>query len=107
MASWLANPGYHGFSEILYEFTSASASNGSAFEGLGDNPPWWNSSTGVMMLLWRFLPIIGPVAIAGVLARKKYVPEGGGTLPADTASFGVMVLWPSSSSLPPWPFSRP
>ena len=91
-ASWLANPGYHGFSEMLYEFTSASANNGSGFEGLGDNTPWWNISTGVVLLLSRFLPIIGPVAIAGLLARKKVVPAGAGTLPADTATFGVMVL---------------
>jgi len=91
-AGWLANPGYHGFSEMLYEFTSASANNGSGFEGLGDNTPWWNISTGVVLLLSRYLPIIGPVAIAGLLARKKYIPEGAGTLPADTATFGVMVL---------------
>ncbi|RYU76458.1 potassium-transporting ATPase subunit KdpA [Hymenobacter persicinus] len=91
-AGWLANPGYHGFSEMLYEFTSAAANNGSGFEGLGDNTPWWNISTGVVLLLARFLPIIGPVAIAGLLARKKYVPESAGTLPADTATFGVMVL---------------
>ncbi|MFD1872939.1 potassium-transporting ATPase subunit KdpA [Hymenobacter bucti] len=91
-AGWLANPGYHGFSEILYEFTSSSANNGSGFEGLGDNTPWWNISTGVVLLLSRYLPIIGPVAIAGLLARKKVVPEGAGTLPADTATFGVMVL---------------
>ncbi|WP_324678402.1 potassium-transporting ATPase subunit KdpA [Hymenobacter sp. GOD-10R] len=91
-ASWLANPGFHGFSEMLYEFTSASANNGSGFEGLGDNTPWWNISTGVVLLLSRFLPIIGPVAIAGLLARKKVVPESAGTLPADTATFGVMVL---------------
>lgn len=91
-AGWLANPGFHGFSEMLYEFTSSSANNGSGFEGLGDNTPWWNISTGVVLLLSRFLPIIGPVAIAGLLARKKVVPESAGTLPADTATFGVMVL---------------
>ena len=91
-AGWLANPGYHGFSEMLYEFTSASANNGSGFEGLGDDTPWWNISTGVVMVLSRFLPIIGPVAIAGLLARKKVVPASAGTLPADTATFGVMVL---------------
>ncbi|MBO0360591.1 potassium-transporting ATPase subunit KdpA [Hymenobacter sp. BT186] len=91
-AGWLANPGFHGFSEMLYEFTSSAANNGSGFEGLGDNTPFWNISTGVVLLLSRFLPIIGPVAIAGLLARKKYTPEGAGTLPADTATFGVMVL---------------
>jgi K+-transporting ATPase ATPase A chain len=89
---WLANPGFHGFSEMLYEFTSSSANNGSGFEGLGDNTPFWNISTGVVLLLSRFLPIIGPVAIAGLLARKKYIPESAGTLRADTATFGVMVL---------------
>ncbi|MFD2718172.1 potassium-transporting ATPase subunit KdpA [Hymenobacter monticola] len=90
---WLANPGYHGFSEMLYEFTSSAANNGSGFEGLGDNTPWWNISTGVVMLLARYLPIIGPVAIAGLLARKKYIPESAGTLRVDTATFGVMVFF--------------
>jgi K+-transporting ATPase ATPase A chain len=92
-AGWLANPGYHGFSEMLYEFTSSAANNGSGFEGLGDNTPWWNISTGIVMLLARYLPIIGPVAIAGLLARKKYIPESAGTLRVDTATFGVMVFF--------------
>jgi K+-transporting ATPase ATPase A chain len=92
-AGWLANPGYHGFSEMLYEFTSSAANNGSGFEGLGDNTPWWNISTGVVMLLARYLPIIGPVAIAGLLARKKFIPESAGTLRVDTATFGVMVFF--------------
>ncbi|MDO7873967.1 potassium-transporting ATPase subunit KdpA [Hymenobacter sp. ASUV-10] len=92
-AGWLANPGYHGFSEMLYEFTSSAANNGSGFEGLGDNTPWWNISTGVVMLLARYLPIIGPVAIAGLLARKQPVPESAGTLRTDTATFGVLVLF--------------
>ncbi len=92
-AAWLANPGYHGFSEMLYEFTSAAANNGSGFEGLGDNTPWWNLSTGVVLLLARYLPIIGPVAIAGLLARKKYIPESAGTLRTDTGTFGIMVFF--------------
>ncbi|MBB5286597.1 K+-transporting ATPase ATPase A chain [Rhabdobacter roseus] len=91
-ADWLNNPGFHGFSEILYEFSSASANNGSGFEGLGDNTPFWNLVSGLVMLLARYLPIIGPVAIAGLLARKKYIPEGAGTLKTDTATFGIMVL---------------
>ncbi|MXN91757.1 potassium-transporting ATPase subunit KdpA [Flavobacterium sp. Sd200] len=91
-ASWLANPGYHGFSEMLYEFTSSSANNGSGFEGLGDNTPFWNLATGVVMLLARYLPIIGPVAIAGILAGKKYVPESSGTLKTDTSTFGFMIF---------------
>ncbi len=92
-ASWLANPGFHGFSEMLYEYTSSAANNGSGFEGLGDNTPWWNISCGVVLLLARYLPIIGPVAIAGLLARKKFIPESAGTLKLDTATFGVMVFF--------------
>ncbi|MEN5194625.1 potassium-transporting ATPase subunit KdpA [Sphingobacterium faecium] len=91
-ASTLNNPGFHGFSEILYEYTSASANNGSGFEGLGDNTPWWNISTGIVLILSRFLPIIGPVAIAGLLAKKKFIPEGEGTLETDTATFGILVF---------------
>ncbi|KAA0127794.1 potassium-transporting ATPase subunit KdpA [Chryseobacterium sp. SN22] len=91
-AKTLNNPGFHGFSEMLYEFTSSSANNGSGFEGLGDNTPWWNISTGIVLLLSRFIPIIGPVAIAGLLARKKYIPESAGTLKTDTATFGFMTL---------------
>ncbi len=89
---WLNNPGSHGFSEMLYEFTSAAANNGSGFEGLGDNTPWWNIATGVVLLLGRYLPIIGPVAIAGILAHKKYIPESAGTLKTDTGTFGLMVF---------------
>ncbi len=91
-AAWLNNPGYHGFSEMLYEFTSSSANNGSGFEGLGDNTPFWNIACGIVMLLARYLPIIGPVAIAGSLASKKYIPESAGTLKTDTVTFGLMVF---------------
>lgn len=91
-AGWLNNPGNHGFSEMLYEFTSSSANNGSGFEGLGDNTPFWNIACGTVMLLARFLPIIGPVAIAGILAKKKYIPESAGTLKTDTGTFGIMVF---------------
>lgn len=91
-AKTLNNPGFHGFSEMLYEYTSASANNGSGFEGLGDNTPWWNISTGIVLILARFLPIIGPVAIAGLLAKKKFIPESAGTLKTDTPTFGFMTL---------------
>ena len=91
-AGWLNNPGNHGYSEMLYEFTSSSANNGSGFEGLGDNTPFWNIACGTVMLLARFLPIIGPVAIAGILAKKKYIPESAGTLKTDTSTFGLMVF---------------
>jgi K+-transporting ATPase ATPase A chain len=89
---WLNNPGHHGFSEMLYEYTSSAANNGSGFEGLGDNNPFWNITTGIVLLLSRFLPIIGPLAIAGLLANKKYIPESAGTLKTDTPIFGVMVF---------------
>jgi K+-transporting ATPase ATPase A chain len=91
-AGWLNNPGYHGFSEMLYEYTSSSANNGSGFEGLGDGVPFWNITCGLVMLLSRFLPIIGPVAIAGILAKKKYIPESAGTLKTDTGTFGIMTF---------------
>lgn len=91
-ASTLSNQSFHGFTEMLYEYTSSAANNGSGFEGLGDNNLWWNISTGVVLLLSRFLPIIGPVAIAGLLAEKKYIPESVGTLKTDTSTFGLMVF---------------
>ncbi len=91
-AGWLANPGNHGFSEMLYEFTSSSANNGSGFEGLGDNTPFWNIACGLVMIFARYLPIIGPIAIAGILANKKYIPESAGTLKTDTATFGLIVF---------------
>lgn len=91
-AGWLNNPGNHGFSEMLYEFTSSSANNGSGFEGLGDNTPFWNIACGLVMMLGRFLPIIGPIAIAGILAKKKFVPESAGTLQTDTSTFGIMIF---------------
>lgn len=91
-SAWLNNPGYHGFSEMLYENTSANANNGSGFEGLGDNNMFWNVSTGIILILGRFLPIIGPVAIAGLLAKKKFIPESAGTLKTDTVTFGLMTM---------------
>lgn len=88
--AWVNNQGHHGFSEMLYEYTSSSANNGSGFEGLGDNTVFWNLTTGIVMLLGRFIPIIGPVAIAGIMAGKKFIPESAGTLQTDTATFGIM-----------------
>lgn len=91
-STWLNNPGYHGFSEMLYQYSSSAANNGSGFEGLGDNNIFWNISAGFVMILGRFLPIIGPVAIAGILASKKFIPESAGTLKSDTSTFGLMVF---------------
>jgi len=89
---WLTNPSFHGFSEMLYEFSSASANNGSEFTGLMANVPFWNIMDGVIMLLGRFLPIVGPVAIAGLLAEKKYIPESEGTLRMDSFAFGIVLF---------------
>jgi len=91
-SAWLNNPGFHGFSEMLYQYTSSSANNGSGYAGLTANNIFWNVSTGVVIFLGRFLPIIGPVAIAGILANKKFVPSSAGTLKTDTATFGVMIF---------------
>lgn len=91
-ANWLNNPSFHGFSEMLYEITSSNANNGSGFEGLGDNNIFWNVSTGIILILGRFLPIIGPLAIAGLLGAKKYIPESAGTLKTDTKTFALMTF---------------
>ncbi len=89
---WLENPGPHGFTEMLYEWSSAAANNGSGFEGLGDNTPFWNIGTGLAMLFSRYIPILAPLALAGFLARKPTAPETAGSLRADSATFGF-TLW--------------
>ena len=88
--AWLNNPSFHGFSEMLYEYTSCAANNGSGFEGLSDNTPFWNITCGIVLILGRYFPIVGQVAIAGLLASKKYIPESAGTLKTDTATFALM-----------------
>jgi len=88
----ISNPGSHGFTEILYEFTSAAANNGSGMEGLKDSSTAWNIVAGIVMLLSRFIPIILPLAIAGMLAAKKPVPETSGTLHTDRTLFGFVLL---------------
>ncbi|RBL91120.1 potassium-transporting ATPase subunit KdpA [Chitinophaga flava] len=91
-SGWLNNPGYHGFSEMLYQVTSSNANNGSALAGLNGNNVFWNVLTGFCMLTGRFIPIIGPVAIGGLLAGKKYIPESAGTLKVDSVTFGTMIF---------------
>ena len=98
------NPGAHGFSEVLYEFSSSSANNGSGFEGLGDtygandnpNPapesPYWDISTGLVMLISRFIPVIAPLALAAGLAKKKPTPFTVGTMRTDTFTFACVLL---------------
>ncbi|TGP91349.1 MULTISPECIES: potassium-transporting ATPase subunit KdpA [unclassified Mesorhizobium] len=93
----IANGGPHGFSEILYAYTSAAANNGSAFGGLTGNTPWYNITIGIGMLMGRFLVIIPALAIAGALAAKKTVPASAGTFPTDSPLFvgllvGVIVI---------------
>jgi K+-transporting ATPase ATPase A chain len=93
----ITNPGIHGFSEILYAFSSASNNNGSAFAGLSANTPFYNTALGFAMLFGRYWLAVPILAIAGSLARKKIVPIGGGTLPTHTPLFvgllvGVVIL---------------
>lgn len=88
----VANPGPHGFTEILYEFASAAATNGSGFEGLADNTPPWNIATGVVMLLGRFPALILPLAISGSLSAKPRLPRTIGTLRTDDPTFGGLLL---------------
>ncbi|ESY88450.1 ATPase [Mesorhizobium sp. LNHC220B00] len=93
----IANGGPHGFSEILYAYTSAAANNGSAFGGLSGNTPWYNITLGIGMLMGRFLVIIPALAIAGALAAKKTVSASAGTFPTDGPLFvgllvGVIVI---------------
>jgi K+-transporting ATPase ATPase A chain len=93
----MANPGIHGFSEVLYAFSSASNNNGSAFAGLSANTPFYNTALGLAMLFGRYWLAVPVLAIAGALARKKLVPAGAGTLPTHTPLFvgllvGVVIL---------------
>jgi len=87
----IANPGIHGFSEILYALSSAANNNGSAFGGLSANTPFWNVLLGIAMFLARFPLAIGMLAIAGSLAAKKVVPTSAGTLPTHTPLFVVLL----------------
>ncbi len=86
------NPGAHGFSEVLYAFSSTSNNNGSAFAGLGANTPFYNGALGLAMLIGRFWVMLPVLAIAGSLAAKKVVPAGPGTLPTDTPLFVTMLV---------------
>lgn len=89
---WTSNPSFHSLSEMLYEYTSAAANNGSGFEGLRDDAPFWNISTGIVLMFGRYVPIIGQVAIAGLLAGKKHIPQSAGTLRTDTVTFAAMTM---------------
>jgi K+-transporting ATPase ATPase A chain len=86
------NPGAHGFSEVLYAFSSTGNNNGSAFAGLGANNPFYNTALGFAMLFARYWLAIPTLALAGSLVRKKLVPAGPGTLPTHTPLFIVMLI---------------
>jgi len=91
-SGWLNNPGFHGFSEIFYAIVSPNANNGSALAGLSGNNVFWNVTQGFIMILDRYIPIIGPIAIVGLMANKKYIPESAGTLKVDSITFGIMTF---------------
>jgi K+-transporting ATPase ATPase A chain len=90
--SSIANPGPHGFSEILYAYTSATGNNGSAFAGISANTKWYNTTLGIAMLLGRFMIIVPMLALAGNLGRKKQVPPSLGTFPVTTPLFTTLLV---------------
>lgn len=89
----ITNPGFHGLSQVLYEYASSAANNGSGFEGLADNTLFWNITTGLAMFFGRYLSIVIQLAIAGSLIKKRFVNESVGTLHTDTMSFAVILVF--------------
>ena len=89
----LTNPGFHGLSQVLYEYSSSAANNGSGFEGLADNTMFWNITTGLAMFFGRYLSIVIQLAIAGSLMKKRFVNESVGTLHTDTISFAIILVF--------------
>ena len=89
----ITNPGFHGLSQVLYEYASSAANNGSGFEGLADNTLFWNITTGLAMFFGRYLSIVIQLAIVGSLMKKRFVNESAGTLHTDTMSFAVILVF--------------
>ena len=89
----ITNPSFHGLSQVLYEYASSAANNGSGFEGLADNTYFWNITTGLAMFFGRYLSIVIQLAIAGSLMKKKFVSDSAGTLHTDTLSFAVILVF--------------
>jgi len=87
-----SNPGFHGISQVFYEYVSAFANNGSGFEGLADGSVWWNVSCSLVLALGRFPALIIPLAISAMLAAKRRSPEGAGTLQIETPTFAVTFI---------------
>ena len=89
----ITNPGFHGLSQVLYEYASSAANNGSGFEGLSDNSVFWNVTTGLAMFFGRYLAIVAQLAIAGSLLMKKRVNESIGTLRTDNVVFMIILVF--------------
>ena len=89
----ITNPGFHGLSQVLYEYASSAANNGSGFEGLADNSYFWNITAGLAMFFGRYLSIVIQLAIAGSLMKKRFVNESAGTLRTSTFSFAVILVF--------------
>ena len=89
----ITNPGYHGLTQVLYEYASSAANNGSGFEGLADNSYFWNITTGAVMFLGRYLPMVLQLAVAGSLMKKRFVNETTGTLHTDGIGFAVILVF--------------
>jgi K+-transporting ATPase ATPase A chain len=101
----ISNPGFHGISQVAYEYASAAANNGSGFEGLGDNTLWWNLSASFSLIAGRYVPIIALILLADGMARKQPVPETSGTLRTDTTLFtgvtaGAIIILGALTFLP-------
>jgi potassium-transporting ATPase potassium-binding subunit len=87
-----SNPGFHGISQVFYEYTSAYANNGSGFEGLGDATYWWNLSCSLVLALGRYPALIVPLAVAALMARKRPAPESAGSLQVETPTFALTLI---------------
>ena len=87
-----SNPGFHGISQVLYEYASAFANNGSGFEGLGDGTPWWNLTCVVALFFGRYAALIVPLWIAGLMAKKRVAPTSSGTLDVETPTFALTLV---------------
>lgn len=89
----ITNPGYHGLSQVLYEYASSAANNGSGFEGLADNTLFWNITTGLVMFFGRYISMVLQLAIAGSLMKKRFISESAGTLHTDNFGFAVILVF--------------
>jgi K+-transporting ATPase ATPase A chain len=87
-----SNPGFHGISQVFYEYTSAFANNGSGFEGLADNTVWWNTTASIVLALGRYPALLVPLIVAGMLARKRVAPESAGGLRVESPTFALTLV---------------